>query len=176
MKKRFLIPSLLAAGFSPAEANDVESLTDTTTDAKSTGLFDVFQLTHKYQLAAHRSHSSHSSHGSHGSHRSSSGGGYSAPRTTSPSSRGNSTAPSSVLPSSPSRAQPTLPGNSEKFRQILMKVQTGLFAYGFYTGNIDGIMGPQTRAALSKMQANYGLPVTGTVTPEVLNALRITAE
>ena len=54
-------------------------------------------------------------------------------------------------------------------------MQLALYAYGYYTGQIDGIVGSGTRAALSKMQSDYGLKVTGTVTPEVLDALVIAA-
>ena len=87
-----------------------------------------------------------------------------------------STPPSSVLPSPPAAATKTLPGNSEKFRKIVEEVQFALFAFGYYTGVIDGILGPESKAALSKMQADYGLKVTGTITPEVLDALKIVAQ
>jgi His-Xaa-Ser repeat protein HxsA len=70
----------------------------------------------------------------------------------------------------------TLPGNSEKFRRIVMEVQTALQIFGYYTGEIDGLVGAETRVALSKMQADYNLKVTGTITPEVLDAFRITAQ
>jgi His-Xaa-Ser repeat protein HxsA len=70
----------------------------------------------------------------------------------------------------------TLPGNSDKFREIAMQVQMALLAYGYYTGTIDGVIGPESRAAISKMQADYGLKITGTITPEVLDALRIVAK
>ena len=73
-------------------------------------------------------------------------------------------------------APKTLPGNSGIFRDIVMKVQTGLYVYGYYSGAIDGLVGGQTRTALTKMQSDYGLKVTGTVTPEVLDALRIEAK
>ncbi|WP_107990304.1 peptidoglycan-binding protein [Breoghania corrubedonensis] len=83
---------------------------------------------------------------------------------------------SSILPSSQSVAPKTLPGNSGKFQKIVVQVQTALFTYGYYTAAIDGIVGPQTRVALSKMQSDYGLKVTGTVTPELLDALGIAAQ
>ncbi|WP_066426617.1 glucose-6-phosphate dehydrogenase assembly protein OpcA [Anabaena sp. 4-3] len=47
-----------------------------------------------------------------------------------------------------------------------------LAALGFYHGPIDGILGPQTDAALRQVQIKYGLSVTGTATPETLNKLR----
>ncbi|TFF19865.1 hypothetical protein E3C22_19565 [Jiella endophytica] len=83
---------------------------------------------------------------------------------------------SSILPSSSSVAPKVLPGNSEKFKKIVMQVQTALYTYGYYTSSIDGVVGPNTRVALSKMQSDYGLKVTGTVTPEVLDALGVQAQ
>jgi His-Xaa-Ser repeat protein HxsA len=191
MKKlRFIIPSLLAAGFA-AEKLEATPPTDSTKDTTSKNPYiDVFQLDHKYNLAAHRSHSSHSSHRSH---RSSSGGTVTPPYTppsqpetvtpparpepsTPPSRNLESTPPSSVLPRSPSTApQQTLPGNSKKFAEIVRRVQAALYAQGYYTGPLDGAVGPDTRAALSKFQRDHGLPVTGTITPETLNALRVAA-
>ncbi|QSJ15610.1 glucose-6-phosphate dehydrogenase assembly protein OpcA [Nostoc sp. UHCC 0702] len=47
-----------------------------------------------------------------------------------------------------------------------------LAALGFYNGPIDGILGPQTDVALRLVQQTYGLPETGTATPETLTALR----
>jgi len=47
-----------------------------------------------------------------------------------------------------------------------------LAALGFYTGPIDGILGPQMTAALRQVQVKYGLPETGTATPETLKVLR----
>lgn len=77
MKKTFLIPSLLAAGFAHVTTtHSAPPSTESDTEKKSS-LFDIFQFQHTYTLAGHRSHSSHASHGSH---RSSSGGGYVAPR------------------------------------------------------------------------------------------------
>lgn len=55
-------------------------------------------------------------------------------------------------------------------------MQLGLYSWGYYTGEIDGIVGPATRLALSTMQSDWGLNVTGTITPEVLDALKIVAE
>src|SRR5690606_1554710 len=105
MRKKFLIPSLLAAGFqSGASEAAVPNLTRFDND--KTPMFDVFRQTHKYTLAGH---SSHASHGSHSSHRSSSSGGYTAPRVTKPTPlytlptnrNTTSTPPTSILPSPP---------------------------------------------------------------------------
>lgn len=57
-----------------------------------------------------------------------------------------------------------------------MRVQLALTAYGYYNGPIDGIIGKQSKVALSSFQSDYGLKATGTITPEVLNAFGITAQ
>lgn len=180
MKKRFAIPSLLAAGLFPAHSIALAALrSDGDTDGVS--FFDLVQQNRAQVISAHRSHSSHSSH------RSSSGGGYTAPRLYSPpapapSRNYQSTPPSSVLPSPPAvapQAAPIAPPNTaalqaaEKFKDTVKVLQLALQVYGYYTGSIDGVVGPDTRVAISKMQADYGLKVTGTVTPETLNALKI---
>ncbi|MBD2435737.1 glucose-6-phosphate dehydrogenase assembly protein OpcA [Nostoc sp. FACHB-110] len=47
-----------------------------------------------------------------------------------------------------------------------------LASLGFYHGPIDGILGPQTDAALREAQKKYQLLETGTTTPETLTKLR----
>lgn len=180
--RTFLIPSLLAAGFSGHDgpSNPILSNLDGVGDA-TPEMAQRLQLQHTFTLAGHRSHSSHSSHSSH---RSSSSGGYAAPRPSAPAytppSSGtrnqSSTPPSSILPSPPAAAAPkTLPGNSGKFLEIVRKVQLALTSYGYYDGAIDGVIGKNSRAALSRFQSDYGLKVTGTITPEVLDAFGIAA-
>jgi His-Xaa-Ser repeat protein HxsA len=56
-----------------------------------------------------------------------------------------------------------------------MQVQTALTAYGYYSGLIDGQVGQGCKTALIAMQTDYNLKVTGTITPEVLNAFGIVA-
>lgn len=190
--KRFLIPSLAAIGIlpQPAAAVPAPDATQPTADSKPT-LFQTFKLQHVFTLAGHRSHSSHASHSSH---RSSSGGSvyraptpsystpaprpstpsYSAPAYTPPSS--DSTSPASILPSSPDAALKVLPGNTNAFIEIAKQVQLALYSWGYYSGEIDGIVGPATRTAISALQSDWGLNVTGTITPEVLDALKIVAE
>ena len=75
-----------------------------------------------------------------------------------------------------SQAPKTLPGNSTAFTEIVRRVQTALYAYGYYTGAIDGIVGTGTKTALSKFQKDWNLKITGTITPEVLDALNIVAK
>lgn len=177
--KRFLIPSLAAVGLLPQQVVAIPTEDFAAPDSAKATLFEAFKLQHVYLLAGHRSHSSH---GSHGSHRSSSGSGYSTPVYTAPAAplytppASDSTAPATILPSSPDAALKTLPGNSDKFLEIAKQVQLALYSWGYYSGVIDGVVGPATRTAISTMQADWNLKVTGTITPEVLNALKIVAE
>jgi His-Xaa-Ser repeat protein HxsA len=182
MKKRYLIPSLFAAGFGGDQAKSASVHSPLLDVDTKPSLFEVFRQFHTYTLAGHRSHSSH---GSHSSHRSSSGGGYTKPRATAPaplytppsSSRNTtSTPPSSILPSPPAAASRVLPGNSGAFQRIAMQVQAALTAYGYYNGAIDGIIGAGSKSALSRFQGDYGLKVTGTITPEVLDAFGLAAK
>jgi His-Xaa-Ser repeat protein HxsA len=67
----------------------------------------------------------------------------------------------------------TLPGNSDKFRRIVIQVQTALIAFGYFGGPVTGQVDTATRVGLNKMQDAYGLRVTGTITPQVLTAFGI---
>jgi peptidoglycan hydrolase-like protein with peptidoglycan-binding domain len=51
-----------------------------------------------------------------------------------------------------------------------------MLAYGYYSGDIDGLLGPTMKTGLQRLQGDYGLKVTGTITPETLDALRISAK
>ncbi|MFZ5746917.1 MAG: peptidoglycan-binding protein [Pseudomonadota bacterium] len=203
MKRRhFLIPSLLAAGFgshesAPAAAVRTPALGND--DPNAASLMRIFRLDHAYSLAEHRSHRSHSSHSSHRSgsgghsshmshtsHRSSTGG-YSVPTYTAPAPSPPPSPPpppraaplhSPALPLRSARtgeASPpkTLSGRSAQFQAIVRRVQIALLAQGYYAGKIDGIVGPAMRAGLRKFQEARGIAVTGTITAEVLDALRI---
>lgn len=49
--------------------------------------------------------------------------------------------------------------------------QEALARLGFYPGPIDGIFGPKTRAAVTKYQADVGLPPDGEVSPDLVAQL-----
>ena len=51
-------------------------------------------------------------------------------------------------------------------------LQTDLRALGYYQGEIDGIFGPQTVAAIESFQEDNGLPVTGLVDPPTQAAIQ----
>ena len=53
----------------------------------------------------------------------------------------------------------------------IASVQQRLANDGFYRGQIDGVFGQETRAALAEFQSNHGLRVTGTLTNDTLAAL-----
>lgn len=64
-------------------------------------------------------------------------------------------------------------GQHAAARAHLRQVQERLQAAGFSPGPMDGHLGPQTRAALRRYQQRKRLPVTGTLDPQTLKALRI---
>jgi len=53
----------------------------------------------------------------------------------------------------------------------LAAVQERLAREGYYRGQIDGVFGQETRAAIAQFQSNHGLRVTGALTNETLAAL-----
>lgn len=59
------------------------------------------------------------------------------------------------------------------FDPLTVQVQVALRAHGYYSGPIDGIIGPQSREALAWLQRDHGLTVTGGITQEVLDVVGI---
>jgi len=55
--------------------------------------------------------------------------------------------------------------------QVVANVQSALQQEGYYQGDIDGILGPQTRAALADYQSAQGLEPTGAVDEPTLQSL-----
>ena len=186
IKKLFTIPSLLAAGLfaSPSSAEDVLPAEPTLTDHISEIVSSITD-SHEYTLAGH------SSHGSHGSHRSHRSGWYqpAPPAETFKSdavgissdligSRNyNSTPPKSVLPSSFGIVKKikVLPGNSEKFKNILLRVQLNLNFLGYDIGAMGAGLDAKTVAAIYKFQKDRGMVPSGKITHQVLGALQIIA-
>jgi His-Xaa-Ser repeat protein HxsA len=70
----------------------------------------------------------------------------------------------------------TLPGRSALFKKVVMRVQAALMGRGFFEGPLDGTVGPKTRAALRAFQQSIGLTVTGTITPQTLDALHVPSQ
>ena len=49
--------------------------------------------------------------------------------------------------------------------------QEQLARQGYYRGEIDGLLGPETRRAIARYQGDHGMPVTGSLTNDTLDAL-----
>jgi peptidoglycan hydrolase-like protein with peptidoglycan-binding domain len=67
----------------------------------------------------------------------------------------------------------TLSGRTKRFASIVRRVQIALTARQLYHGALDGVVGPKLRAALRTFQGQRSLTVTGTITPETLDALMV---
>ena len=55
--------------------------------------------------------------------------------------------------------------------QVVANVQSALQQQGYYQGDIDGVLGPQTRAALAEYQSAQGIEPTGAVDEPTLETL-----
>ena len=73
-------------------------------------------------------------------------------------------------PASP--AQPTTPASPAVAPSAsVKKLQQELGQLNYYEGPVDGLMGPQTAAAITDLQRQAGLPQTGTMNPATQAAL-----
>lgn len=52
-------------------------------------------------------------------------------------------------------------------------VQTQLTQLGYYNGPVDGLFGPTTRDAVARYQTDQNLEVTGSLSPETLQSLKV---
>jgi putative peptidoglycan binding protein len=59
------------------------------------------------------------------------------------------------------------------WNDLAMSVQSELARRGYYSGSIDGAIGPSSRKAIRAFQAAQGLPVTGIIDAKLLKALGI---
>lgn len=201
---KFLISSLVAAGFGHDGDGVKATLSRSLTDRDPSTAPRLFTQDHNFTLAGHSSHSSHASHSSgysgghysHTSHRSSSGGyDYSPPVYVPPAPAPlyrSAPAPAPIPTPAPSRALPAvdlgrapppsadglpaLSGRTKRFEAIVKRVQIALMAQAYYKGPIDGIVSPTLRGALRKFQSDRSVAVTGTITPQTLDALQIAAQ
>jgi hypothetical protein len=55
--------------------------------------------------------------------------------------------------------------------QVVANVQTALQQQGYYRGDVDGLLGPLTRAAIATYQRDHGLYVTSAIDQPTLEAL-----
>ena len=52
-------------------------------------------------------------------------------------------------------------------------VQSRLGELGYYHGVVDGVMGPQTRAAIAAFESTHGMIVDGMITTRLLNRMGV---
>jgi His-Xaa-Ser repeat protein HxsA len=192
--RRYIISSLAAAGITIPDLAQATLIKATTSpDRDESVLVKIFAQDHTVSLAGHGSHSSHSSHASHSS---STGGTYypspvyapvyapSAPPPPPPPPPSPPPSPSRLFtspelgatPPSTNPTLPALPGRTKRFAAIVRRVQLALLAQGFYSGTIDGVVGPDLRGSLRQFQKSRSLKETGTITTQTLDALMVSSE
>ena len=207
--KKFLISSLLAAGFfNIADASSdknikIEKLENVDLINNSKGLMSIAERNVPFTLMAHSSHGSHGSHVSHSSHSSSSH--YSSSHSSHASHSShyshysygsvegqmqnysyeykdqglgrnlNSTPNESILPRSPAivDSKKNIKGNSKEFKVLTQRTQLALYAMGYYSGDIDGLMNNETVSSITKYQNKHNLKVTGSLSDELIAYLDI---
>ena len=86
-----------------------------------------------------------------------------------PAPRATASQPASPAQPSANPAQPTTPAVPPSAAVKTLQQQLGQLNY--YEGPVDGIMGPQTIAAVKDLQRQAGLPQTGTMNPATQAAL-----
>ena len=207
--KKFLISSLLAAGFfNIADASSDKNIEIKKTENvdlinNSKGLKSIAERNVPFTLMAHSSHGSHGSHVSHASHSSSSH--YSSSHSSHASHSShyshysygsvegqmqnysyeykdqglgrnlNSTPNESILPRSPAivDTKKNVKGNSKEFKVLTQRAQLALYAMGYYSGDIDGLMNNETVSSITKYQNKHNLKVTGSLSDELIAYLDI---
>jgi peptidoglycan hydrolase-like protein with peptidoglycan-binding domain len=93
------------------------------------------------------------------------------PRTREAAATAPAAAPAPARPAA--KVAPVAPAPApDSAAALITSVQRELARLGLYTGAIDGLTGPQTRAAISAWQNAAGIPATGEATPELLLALQ----
>jgi len=58
--------------------------------------------------------------------------------------------------------------------QVVVNVQVQLQRDGYYTGPIDGVLGPMTRHAIAAFQADHGLAITSAIDEVTVSTLGLT--
>lgn len=77
-----------------------------------------------------------------------------------------------VAPSQPEAAEPAGPIAPTAGEALIADLQRALAEKGLYRGEIDGISGSRTRAAITAYEKTEGLPVTGQPSATVLDHIR----
>jgi hypothetical protein len=93
-----------------------------------------------------------------------------AASTSAPASTGTDTGANTGTSTSP--AQPTTPASPAVVPSAsVKKLQQELGQLNYYEGPVDGVMGPQTTAAIKDLQRQANLPQTGTMNAATQKAL-----
>jgi peptidoglycan hydrolase-like protein with peptidoglycan-binding domain len=96
--------------------------------------------------------------------------GYGQPAASTSAPAANPAQPSPAQTVNP--AQPTTPASPAVTPSAsVKKLQQELGQLNYYEGPVDGIMGPQTAAAITDLQRQAGLPQTGTMNAATQTAL-----
>ena len=69
-----------------------------------------------------------------------------------------------------------MPGQEQTASQFVRATQQALKDIGMYGGDVDGLYGPMTRAAIQRFQKAHSLAADGEVTIGLINAIRKQAE
>ena len=107
-----------------------------------------------------------------------------APTQPVPTPPETSPEPTQPVPTPPAATSPapgrepgtstTLPTPSPRnLSMMTVRVQEALMRQGYYKGGVDGVSGPQTRAAIIEYQKAQGLPQTGRMDIQTLTRLGI---
>ncbi len=140
-----LITTSLTSDLSHGKASPTEKLNS---DNNNTITITPLNKSLSNHIVGHRSHSSHGSHGSHRSHRSSSGMVYQTVQSSDP--LGQPARLQSSYPATNDTKKRITPAEIEKRKNIIMRVQLYLHFQDYYNGEIDGIMGENTRKAIQE--------------------------
>jgi len=72
----------------------------------------------------------------------------------------------------PTVMQPAPADDAPLSRDTIVDLQTRLARLGFYTDEVDGLLGPKTRSAVRLFQKQIGLPADGHPTPDMVARLQ----
>jgi peptidoglycan hydrolase-like protein with peptidoglycan-binding domain len=75
----------------------------------------------------------------------------------------------------PPQPPPSVGAAPSLMQVYTVTVQQELGRRGYYSGPVDGVLGGQTQAAIRDFQEDNGLPITGDVSLELVNYLRLVA-
>ena len=84
----------------------------------------------------------------------------------------NSVPPTSILPHSPA----IVDLKTHQYSNLIEMAQIAMFAYGYYNGSIDGILGPELRTSIVRFEKKYDLKITGKLSNALFEKLNISME